>query len=346
MSVPSTMKALVQKHDGYASDDQRSGFSLESLDSYVELSEIDVPLPDKGQVLVKVDRGAVNPSDIMFIKGMYGQPRRKGLPAGFEGCGTVVATGDGADAFSGKRVAFVTGRSGFGSWATYAVADAAMCIPLIDGVSDDDGASMIVNPLTALAMLSIVKAAGSKSFIVTAAASQLCKLIIGQAAADGLSAIGIVRRHEQIDLLKGHGATHVLNQKSDDFGSRIEEVCRAEKPLILLDAVAGQSSAAVFQAMGRGARWIIYGRLEEEPPLLKEPGQLIFQQKRIEGFWLSAWLAEAGEQQRAALAMQAQTNFATGRWKTDVTAVLSLDEARDKLPGALAEPNGKVLLAP
>lgn len=346
MSLPTTMKALIQKHDGYATDEERSGFSLEALDPYVELAEIDVPSPQDGQVLVKVSRGAVNPSDVMFIKGMYGQPRRKGLPAGFEGCGTVVATGAGAEGLDGRRIAFVAGRSGFGSWAEYAVADAAMCIPLIDGVSDEDGASMIVNPLTALAMLSIVKEAGAKSFIVTAAASQLCKLIVGPAAADGLSAIGIVRRDEQIDLIKQHGAAHVLNQKSKDFDDRIREICRTEKPTILLDAVAGPSSAAVFQAMGRGARWIIYGRLEQEPPVLHEPGEMIFLQKRIEGFWLSAWLAEAGENERAALAMQAQRNFAEGRWKTDVTDVLTLDEAGNKLPDALGEPNGKVLLGP
>ncbi|OXT00731.1 NADH oxidoreductase [Notoacmeibacter marinus] len=346
MNLPKAMKALIQKHDGYAGDNERSGFSLEALDPYVELAEIDLPSPDKGQVLVKVARAAVNPSDVMFIKGMYGQPRRKGLPAGFEGCGTVVATGAGAEGLEGMRVAFVAGRSGFGSWAEYAVADAAMCIPLIDGVSDEDGASMIVNPLTALAMLSIVKEAGSKSFIVTAAASQLCKLIIGQAAADGLSAIGIVRRDEQIDLLKGHGAAHVLNQKADDFDERIAEICRVEKPLILLDAVAGPSSSTAFHAMGRGARWVIYGRLEEEPPVLHEPGELIFLQKRIEGFWLTGWLASASEKERAAMAMQAQSNFASGRWKTDVTAVVSLDDASGRLPDALGEPNGKVLLAP
>ena len=281
MSVPHTMKALIQKHDAYASASERNGFNLEAVAPYVELAEIDVPTPGKGQVLIEVIRAAVNPSDVMFIKGVYGQPRRKGFPAGFEGCGPVVAAGEGAEALKGRRVAFVSGATGYGSWAEYAIADANICIPLMDGVSDDDGASMIVNPLTALAMLSIVKEAGAKSFVLTAAASQLCKLIIVQAAAEGLRPIGIVRRDEQIDLLKTHGAAHVLNQKADSFADDIRAVCRSEKPLIMLDAVAGPSSAAVFEAMGRGARWIIYGRLEEEPPVLREPGEMIFMQKRI-----------------------------------------------------------------
>ncbi|RLQ88480.1 alcohol dehydrogenase catalytic domain-containing protein [Notoacmeibacter ruber] len=346
MTLPQTMRALIQKQDGYSRASQRSGFSLEALDPYVEMAAIDVPAPGKGQVLVKVARGAVNPSDVMFIKGMYGQPRRKGLPAGFEGCGTVVATGEGAEQFDGKRIAFVTGNSGYGSWAEYAVADAAMCIPLMDGISDDDGASMIVNPLTALAMISIVKEAGAESFILTAAASQLCKLIIAQAAADGLSAIGTVRRDEQIEPLKALGAAHVLNQKSDTFSSDMRDICRADKPVVMLDAVAGPSSAAVFEAMGRGARWIIYGRLEEEPPVLREPGEMIFLQKRIEGFWLSRWLTEAGDQERAQLVKKAQTNFIDGLWKTDVTEVLALEDAADRLANALAQPNGKVLLSP
>ncbi|MFC3119164.1 alcohol dehydrogenase catalytic domain-containing protein [Jhaorihella thermophila] len=56
-----------------------------------------VPQPGPGQVLVKMRMSSVNPSDQHFIKGEYGQPRIKGAPAGFEGCGDVVAAGDGAE---------------------------------------------------------------------------------------------------------------------------------------------------------------------------------------------------------------------------------------------------------
>jgi NADPH:quinone reductase-like Zn-dependent oxidoreductase len=91
-------------------------------------------------VLIKVALASINPSDVMFVKGMYGQPRKKGRPAGFEGVGEVVAAGDDAYAKSliGKRVALATGTSNWGSWAEYCIADASVCIPLMDGVKDVD----------------------------------------------------------------------------------------------------------------------------------------------------------------------------------------------------------------
>ncbi|TIT55737.1 MAG: NADH oxidoreductase, partial [Mesorhizobium sp.] len=82
-----------------------------------------------------------------------------------------------AAGLAGKRVAFANGLSNWGAWADYAVAEAASCIPLLDTVRDEDAAAMIVNPLTALAMFDIVKQDGEKAFIMTAGASQLCKLI-------------------------------------------------------------------------------------------------------------------------------------------------------------------------
>ncbi|MDO6965367.1 alcohol dehydrogenase catalytic domain-containing protein [Rhizobium alvei] len=97
-----TMRALVQLHDGYSG--RQEGPQIDRLEPYVMMQEIAVPEPGPGKVLIKVAMAAINPSDLHFIKGEYGQPRRKGVPAGFEGVGTV-ASGNGAYAESlvGKR---------------------------------------------------------------------------------------------------------------------------------------------------------------------------------------------------------------------------------------------------
>jgi hypothetical protein len=49
---------------------------LEAMAPYVVPDEIEVPQPGEGQVLIKVRLASVNPSDVMFVKGLYGQPRR------------------------------------------------------------------------------------------------------------------------------------------------------------------------------------------------------------------------------------------------------------------------------
>lgn len=340
-----TMRALLLKNDGYSRTP--SGSVLEAMDPYVEYGTIDVPSPGPSQVLVKVSLASVNPSDVMFLKGLYGQPRKQGQPAGFEGVGEVVATGDSdlAKGLAGKRIAFATGLSNWGAWAEYAVAEAAACIPLIDSVGDEDGAAMIVNPLTALAMFGIVKDEGQKSFILTAGASQLCKLIAGVARDEGYRAISIVRRDDQIPLLEKAGAAHVLNYEKPDFEKRLAEICRAEEPRIFLDAVTGPLASTIFHVMPKRARWIIYGRLDNTPTELREPGQFIFAHKKVEGFWLTEWM-RSNPERRVAAVMEAQKRFSDGRWKTDVTAVIPLGEAVDRAAEELARPNGKIFIKP
>ncbi|MBU0581537.1 MAG: zinc-binding dehydrogenase [Alphaproteobacteria bacterium] len=343
MTLPDDMQALVLNNDGFAL--KKSGSVLESLDPYVTLTRVGVPKPGPSQVLVKVSLASINPSDVMFIKGQYGQPRAKGQPAGFEGVGTVVAAGEAAAPLAGMRIAFATGQSGWGSWADYAIAEAGACIPLIDGVRDEDGAALIVNPLTAIAMFGIVREAGEKAFVMTAGASQLSKLILELAKEAGYRPIVTVRRDDQIEALKAAGAVHVLNATADDFHEKLREVMKAEKPRIFLDAVTGSLASQIFAAMPRGGRWIIYGRMDLGDTLIPEPGQLIFMNKRIEGFWLTEWMRQAGERRKEAV-IDAQTRFADGRWATDVTAIVPLSEAVARVPDELAKPNGKVFIKP
>ena len=40
---------------------------------------------------------------------------------------------------------------------------------------------------------------------------------------------------------------------------------KAEQPRVFLDAVTGPLAAAIFHAMPKRARWIIYGRLDHRP---------------------------------------------------------------------------------
>ena len=342
-----TMKALILQGDGYATE-RPEDTVLGSMEPFVRLGDLPVPEPGEGQVRIKVALASVNPSDEMFIQGLYGQPRIKGNAAGFEGVGEVVASGGGAlaDGYLGRRVAFVARAGAPGTWSEYSIADAATCIPLIDGVRDEDGAAMIVNPLTALAMFGIVKQEEAPAFILSAGASQLSKLLIGAAADEDYRPIAIVRRHSQIEPLKALGAAHVLNSEAGDFAQQLRDVLAAEKPRVFLDAVANQVSAQVFAAMGRHARWIVYGKLDTELPTLLEPGQLIFMMKQIEGFWLVRWMQETPTADKLAAIETAQQRFAAGEWKTDVTAVLSLEEAMTRLPEELAKPNGKVFINP
>jgi len=86
--------------------------------------------------------------------------------------------------------------------------------------------------------------------------------------------------------------------------------------------------------------------METAETVIQQPGQFIFQDKRVESFWLTEWMRRASAEQRAAAVMQAQRRFADGRWRTDVTAILPLDDAMASAARELARPNGKVFIRP
>ena len=339
MSLPDTMRALVQLHDGYSGTQE--GPAIDTLAPYLEERRIEVPQPGKGQVLIEVQLAAVNPSDLHFIKGEYGQPRRRGVPAGFEGVGKVVA---GDSPFLGQRVSFFATQSG--TWADYALTEAHGLVPCRPDLAEADAAGQIVNPLTAMAMFDIVRDSGADSFILNAAGSQLGKLLIGLGRDHGIAPIAVVRRAEQGELLRNLGAAEVLVTSEPDMMERAVSILRARKPRVLLDAVGDQATADLFFAMPNRARWVNYGKLSTTPPKLTQMGQLIFQHKVIEGFWLTRWMQDTPREKLGAVIAEVQQRFVSGKWSTDIAAIVPLAEAMDKLPEATKIPDGKVFIKP
>src|SRR6478736_5248529 len=109
--------------------------------------------PRRGQVLVKIAAAPCNPSDLLLLQGNYGTLKTLPTVPGWEGAGTVVATGGGLLGrwLMGKRVACAIRTDRDGTWAEYVAANADNCIPLKSGMPIEQGASLIINPLTALA---------------------------------------------------------------------------------------------------------------------------------------------------------------------------------------------------
>ena len=339
MTLPDTMNALVQLHDGYSG--KATGPNIHDLSPFLEYRRVPVPQPGEGQALVQVDLAAVNPSDIHFIKGEYGQPRVKDRPAGFEATGTVVA---GDTPLLGKRVSFFA--NGSGAWAEYALTDISGLVPCRPDLSEVDAAGQLVNPLTAIAMFDIVKESRAEGFVLNAAGSQLGKFLIALGRDQGVAPIAVVRRAEQGDALRKMGAAHAIVSTADDAMEQARAAFKALQPRVLLDAVGDQFTADLFFAMPNHARWINYGKLATEAPQLTQLGQLIFQNKRIEGFWLTRWIKQSTPDRVRDAFVEIQTRFVEGDWITDVAGIVPLSRAMDDLTGVLAKPDGKAFIDP
>jgi len=303
------------------------------LDSYtgveaLRIEERPVPKPAENEVLVKIAAAPINPSDLSFLEGLYAYHEPPPVVPGFEGSGTVIAAGGGMMGryLDGKRVACIGGGGRDGTWAEYMVASTGSALPLDKSVSLEQGAMSVVNPLTALALLTIAKKGGHKAVVHTAAASALGHMLNRLGPAEGVQIINVVRRDEQVDLLKGQGATIVLNSNDADFDRQLGDVCRQHRVRLAFDAVAGQMTMQLLEAMPRHSKVTVYGGLSQEPALAN-PGHLVFQDKSVDGFWLTTWMARKNFIQKLRIWRRAQKLLLTDL-KSDVRARYPLQDAR------------------
>jgi NADPH2:quinone reductase len=291
--------------------------------------EKSVPRPRAGEVLVRISASPVNPSDLAFLQGLYGVKKALPVVPGFEASGRVVEAGAGflGRRLVGKRVACAAPADGDGTWAEYMVTSASLCIPLIKGITDEQGATAIVNPLSAWAMMHMAKRARARAVVQTAAASALGQMMEGIGRRLRIPVINIVRRHEQVDLLRSKGAQHVLDSTAPDFDERLGELCTELNATVGFDAVAGELTGRMLIAMPAGARVIVYGALSGEGCLV-DPRSLIFEGKRVEGFWLSKWLRSQNILKMLRTTRRVQ-KLLDGDLRTEIRARLSLEEAVD-----------------
>jgi len=258
-----------------------------------------------------------------------------------------VATGN--DFFSkrllGKAVSCFAPENGNGTWAEYMMTSNKMAVPLVKGMDIEQGSMLLVNPLSALAMVRITKKEGYQAIANTAAASALGQMLNRMCMEEGIPIVNIVRREEQVSLLKDQGATYVLNSSAGDFRNRMKSLFRELNVEVAFDAIAGESVFDLLNALPRGGEVIIYGALSEKE-VTAFPGNFIFQGKKISGFWLSEWISHQHIFKLLSSFKKIQ-KFLTDTHRTTIHQRVSLGEAVDGISSYMESmTSGKVLIKP
>jgi NADPH2:quinone reductase len=332
--IPETMRAVeLRDYEGGA--------------DALAVVERPMPRPGAGQVLVRIAASPINPSDLSFLRGAYGIRKKLPVVPGFEASGEVVASGGGvwANHIVGRRVACAAPASGDGTWAEYMVADATHCIPLMKSTDTEHAATMIVNPFTAWALLRIAEESGARAVVQTAAASALGQMVIRLASSRGVEVVNVVRRREQVELLKTAGAREVFDSSEEGFDERLAEACKRVRATVAFDAVAGNLTGRVLHAMPSGSECVVYGGLSMEGCLL-DPRSLIFERKRVRGFWLSDWMRTAGALKMFSASRSVQ-KLLKDECKTEIRARLPLEQAAEGVRLYEREmTGGKILFVP
>jgi NADPH:quinone reductase-like Zn-dependent oxidoreductase len=308
-----------------------------------------VPKPGRGQVLIRIEAAPANPSDIMFLAGRYGLTKTLPTVPGFEASGTVVASGGGfmANFLVGKRVACGGQSDSDGTWAEYFCGDAAFCIPLQKGVDLEQGAMLIVNPLTALALFDKCVSEGHRAAVHSAGASQLGRMLIRLANDSGYPLINLVRREDQRQLLLGLGAKIVLDTSRPDFIETFKSEAARLGATLLLDAVAGPMVGQLLKVMPDGSKASVYGGLSQQACGEIDPIDLIFHGKSVEGFWLTPWLQGKNLLGKLKVTGQVQKLIAAKVFGSEIRARLKLDQVKEGLLDYQRHMSeGKVLICP
>jgi len=111
-------------------------------------------------------------------------------------------------------------------------------LPLPDGTTPAQGASWFVNPLTSLGMVETMRLEGHSALVHTAAASNLGQMLQKVCLADEVPLVNIVRKAEQVALLRGMGASHVCNSSEPTFMKDLTDALIATGATLTLDAIS------------------------------------------------------------------------------------------------------------
>lgn len=250
-----------------ANDTNLQLHSLIRKSGELELSLVRAPLdePKADEVVVRVEASPINPSDLGLMFGtadtktlqFSGTPSNpvvtatvpekllpfmasridESMPVGNEGAGVVVKAGTSAaaQALLGKTVAALGGAM----YARYRTLKVEQCMALPHGTKPSEAASCFVNPLTALGMVETMRREGHTALVHAAAASNLGQMLNRICIQDGISLVNIVRKQEQIDLLRKLGAKYICNSSSPTFIQELTQALTETGATLAFDPIGG-----------------------------------------------------------------------------------------------------------
>lgn len=244
--VPATMRVseIVAQGDGH--------FALQA-------AERDVPGPGDGEVLIRVHAAGVNGHDVHQVhRGSHPIAAGETDLPGLEVAGTIVALGRGAERWAiGDQVcALMRG----GGYAQFAVADAGLCLPIPDGVSLAEAASLPQTCFTVWSNVMIDAAlAPGESFLMNGGTSGIGVTAIQLLAALGHTVYATARGVEKASICTALGAARTVDYEAEDYVAVLMAETNGKGVDVILDIVGGDYLDRDCQVVAHGGRIVFIG---------------------------------------------------------------------------------------
>jgi NADPH:quinone reductase-like Zn-dependent oxidoreductase len=223
--------------------------------------ELPDPSPAGGEVLITTEAIGVGGVDALVRNGAlaaYGFT--DGHVLGNEVAGTVTAVGEGVDpSWTGRRVWAFTGVGG--GYADHVVVPVAELVPLPEAMPAADAVTLGTSGRVAHFALRHAHFAPGESVLVRGAAGGIGVMAVQLAARGGAGAVAVTTSSaERGDLLRGLGATHVL----DRAGETAQDAPAGYD--VIIDIVAGADLPSFFARLNPNGRMVVVGAVAGMPP--------------------------------------------------------------------------------
>ena len=286
------------------------------------------PVPAAGELLIRVSASGINRPDVLQRKGLYPMPPGVSDLPGLEVAGTVV-DGSAADLATagvslGDRVcALVAG----GGYAELCVAPAGQVLPVPEGLSDIEAASLPETCFTVWQnVFHIAGLVAGEWLLVQGGSSGIGVTALQLAKARGARVIVTVGSDDKAQACLALGAEHAINYRTQDFVAEVLRITGGRGVDVVLDMVAGDYIGRELQCLaddGRLALIAVQGGVRSEV----DAGLLLRKRLTIAGSTLRPRPVAYKTELARALRAQVWPLIASGQVRPVIHRVFPADEA-------------------
>ncbi|KAI0113959.1 hypothetical protein GGR51DRAFT_504980 [Nemania sp. FL0031] len=249
--VPKTMKAVYISKTG----------GTEVLEYK---TDVPVPTPIDGNILVKNDFVGVNFIDTYFRSGLYPAPQFPYI-LGREGEGTIVAVGDGdvLDFKVGDKVVYM----GDSAYAEYTSTPASRALKVPSSFKPGTAAASLLQGLTALTLVREAHHVQKGDWVLVHAAAGGTGLLLCQLLrAIGANTIGTVSTPEKAELATAAGAAHIINYSHEDVKERVLALTEGKGCIAIFDGVGKATFDLSLACVARKGTMVSFGNASGAVP--------------------------------------------------------------------------------
>ena len=215
----------------------------------LQLTDIPIPEPGPGEVLVRVTAAGLNYVDISQSRGTFAGGPNPPYIAGIEAAGEVVSVGDWVKLAVGTHVIGVS--IGGGAFAEYLVLPTVATVPVPAGLNDEQALGLVVSWPTALAALRpLGRLTAGQTALIHAAAGGTGQAAVKLAKHYGATVIATASP-EKHDVVRALGADHILNSRSTDLAAEVLRLTHGAGVDLTLESIGGPTLETSLTATKR-----------------------------------------------------------------------------------------------